>query len=136
MLDGHQTPRPSSAFVPATVQCFRDGYFVLVVSQEMALTHRITLANIHLAYAPTSCSPTQHMEAFVVFYFPLTHCGTTMQVGAGTTGWGLVPHQKASPSCLFPQVAGDQLIYENWLVSGIHIQKGPQGSITRDSTFQ
>ncbi|XP_025213558.1 zona pellucida sperm-binding protein 1 [Theropithecus gelada] len=96
----------------ATLQCFRDGYFILVVSQEVALTHRITLANVHLAYAPTSCSPTQHTEAFVVFYFPLTHCGTTVQV------------------------AGDQLIYENWLVSGIHVRKGPQGSITRDSTFQ
>lgn len=46
------------------------------------------------------------------------------------------PRKKVSPSGLFPQVAGDQLIYENWLVSGIHVRKGPQGSITRDSTFQ
>ncbi|KAK2100390.1 Zona pellucida sperm-binding protein 1 [Saguinus oedipus] len=89
----------------AIVQCFRDGYFILMVSQEIALTHRITLANVYLAYTPTSCSPTQDTDAFVVFQFPVTHCGTTVQV------------------------AGDQLVYENWLVASIHIQKGPQGSI-------
>uniref|UniRef100_A0A2K6S9P3 Zona pellucida glycoprotein 1 n=1 Tax=Saimiri boliviensis boliviensis TaxID=39432 RepID=A0A2K6S9P3_SAIBB len=95
------TEIPSYYGNTATVQCFRDGYFILVVSQEIALTQRITLANVCLAYAPTSCSP-----------FPLTHCGTTVQL------------------------AGDQLVYENRLVASIHIQKGPQGSITPDSTVQ
>ncbi|KAM9658839.1 zona pellucida sperm-binding protein 1 [Trichechus inunguis] len=96
----------------ATVQCFRDGHLVLVVSQETALAHRITLANVHLAYAPTSCAPAQKTDAFVVFRFPLTHCGTTVQV------------------------AGNQLIYENQLVSDIDVQMGPRGSITWDSTFR
>lgn len=35
-----------------------------------------------------------------------------------------------------PQVVGEQLIYENQLVSDIDVQKGPQGSITRDSVFR
>nr|XP_020031776.1 zona pellucida sperm-binding protein 1 [Castor canadensis] len=96
----------------ATIQCFRSGYFILVMSQEMALAHRITLANVHLAYAPTRCSPTQKTRDFVIFHVPLTHCGTTVQV------------------------VGNQLIYENQLVSDIHVQEGPQGSITRDSTFR
>ncbi|XP_016055847.1 PREDICTED: zona pellucida sperm-binding protein 1 [Miniopterus natalensis] len=95
-----------------TVQCFRNGHLVLVVSQETALAHRINLANIHLAYAPTSCSPTQETGSFVVFHFPLTHCGTTVQV------------------------VGNQLIYENQLASDIDVQKGPQGSITRDGSFR
>ncbi|XP_043437201.1 zona pellucida sperm-binding protein 1 isoform X2 [Prionailurus bengalensis] len=96
----------------ATVQCFRNGHFVLVVSQETALAHGITLANIHVAYAPTSCSPTQDTGSFVVFQFPLTHCGTTVQV------------------------VGNQLLYENQLVSDIDIRMGPQGSITRDGAFR
>uniref|UniRef100_A0A452R6R5 Zona pellucida glycoprotein 1 n=1 Tax=Ursus americanus TaxID=9643 RepID=A0A452R6R5_URSAM len=96
----------------ATVQCFRNGHFVLVVSRETALAHGITLANIHLAYAPTSCSPTQETRSFVVFRFPFSHCGTTVQV------------------------AGNQLIYENQLVSEIEARTGPQGSITRDGTFR
>ncbi|XP_046300473.1 LOW QUALITY PROTEIN: zona pellucida sperm-binding protein 1 [Marmota monax] len=96
----------------ATIQCFRSGYFILVISQEMALARRIALANIHLAYAPASCPPTQETSAFVVFRVPLTHCGTTVQA------------------------VGNQLIYENQLVSDLDIQKGPQGSITRDSTFR
>ncbi|XP_054419670.1 zona pellucida sperm-binding protein 1 [Pteronotus mesoamericanus] len=96
----------------ATVQCFRNGHFVLVVSQETALAHRITLANVHLAYASASCSPTQRTGSFVVFHFPLTRCGTTVQV------------------------VGNQLIYENQLASAIDVQRGPQGSITRDGTFR
>lgn len=40
------------------------------------------------------------------------------------------------PHSLPPQVVGEQLIYENQLVSDIDVQKGPQGSITRDSAFR
>ncbi|XP_058383378.1 zona pellucida sperm-binding protein 1 [Diceros bicornis minor] len=95
-----------------TVQCFRNGHFILVVSQETALAHSFTLADVRLAYAPASCSPTQETRSFVVFHFPLTHCGTTVQV------------------------VGSQLIYENQLVSDMDVRVGPQGSITRDGTFR
>ncbi|XP_075831099.1 zona pellucida sperm-binding protein 1 isoform X2 [Microtus pennsylvanicus] len=70
------------------------------------------LNNVHLAYASNGCPPTQKTSAFMVFHVPLTHCGTTIQV------------------------VGEQLIYENQLVSNIDVQKGPQGSITRDSVFR
>ncbi|NP_001268481.1 zona pellucida sperm-binding protein 1 precursor [Mesocricetus auratus] len=96
----------------ATLQCSRSGYFTLAISQETALTHRVMLNNIHLAYAPSRCPPTQKTSAFVVFHVPLTLCGTTIQV------------------------VGEQLIYENQLVSNIDVQKGPKGSITRDSVFR
>ncbi|XP_012580611.1 PREDICTED: zona pellucida sperm-binding protein 1 [Condylura cristata] len=95
-----------------TVQCFRSGYVVLVVSQETALAHRVSLDNIRLAFAPRGCARAQETGSFVAFRFPLTHCGTTLQV------------------------VGDQLIYENQLVSDPDVQVGPQGSITRDGTFQ
>uniref|UniRef100_A0A673TY48 Zona pellucida glycoprotein 1 n=1 Tax=Suricata suricatta TaxID=37032 RepID=A0A673TY48_SURSU len=96
----------------ATVQCFRDGHFALVVSQETALAHGITLANIHVASAPASCPPTQDTGSFVVFQFPLTHCGTTLQV------------------------VGNRLLYENQLVSDLDVCTGPQGSITQDGAFR
>nr|XP_044606191.1 zona pellucida sperm-binding protein 1 isoform X2 [Equus asinus] len=96
----------------ATVQCFRNGHFILVVSQETASAHSFTLANVRLAYAPTGCSPTQEMGSFALFQFPLTHCGTTVQV------------------------VGNRLIYENQLVSDMDVRRGPQGSITRDGTFR
>lgn len=86
-------------FVPATVQCFTHGLFSLVVSRETALAHRVSLAGIHLAYAPTGCSPTQETGSFVVFHFPLTHCGTTIQVGMGAVGWRpALPLGRASPA--------------------------------------
>lgn len=51
-----------TAFVPATVQCSRDGHFVLAVSRETALAHRVTLATVRLAYAPARCPPAQETE--------------------------------------------------------------------------
>ena len=69
------------AFVLVTLQCFKSGYFTLVMSQETALTHGVLLDNVHLAYAPNGCPPTQKTSAFVVFHVPLTLCGTAIQVG-------------------------------------------------------
>ncbi|ETE57079.1 Zona pellucida sperm-binding protein 1, partial [Ophiophagus hannah] len=93
-----------------TVQCLRDGYFILVISRDM-LDYPIILESVRLSYAQADCSPIRKTESFLVFRFPLTQCGTTVQV------------------------TGDKLIYENQLVSGLDILKGPDGSITRDSTL-
>ncbi|XP_054827967.1 zona pellucida sperm-binding protein 1 [Eublepharis macularius] len=93
-----------------TVQCLRDGHFILVVSRDM-LNFPVVLDSVKLSYAQAGCDPVRRTEAFLIFHFPLTQCGTTVQV------------------------IGDKLIYENQLVSGIDIQNGPDGSITRDSTF-
>ncbi|XP_067397635.1 zona pellucida sperm-binding protein 1-like [Emydura macquarii macquarii] len=93
-----------------TVQCLMDGHFVLVVSRDMS-DHPIILDSVRLAYAQAGCNPVRMTETFVVFRFPLSQCGTTVQV------------------------VGDKLIYENQLISGIDIRPGPDGSITRDSTF-
>ncbi|XP_065259439.1 zona pellucida sperm-binding protein 1 [Emys orbicularis] len=94
-----------------TVQCLVDGHFVLVVSRDMS-DHPIILDSVRLAYAQTGCDPIRMTEAFVIFRrFPVMQCGTTVQV------------------------IGDKLIYENQLISSIDVQTGPDGSITRDSTF-
>uniref|UniRef100_A0A8C3IUR2 ZP domain-containing protein n=1 Tax=Chrysemys picta bellii TaxID=8478 RepID=A0A8C3IUR2_CHRPI len=70
--------------------------------------HPIILDSVQLAYAQTGCDPIRMTEAFVIFRFPVMQCGTTVQV------------------------TGDKLIYENQLISGIDVQTGPDGSITRD----
>jgi hypothetical protein len=57
-----------------------------------------------------------------------------VQVGARCM-LGVSPTPR-EPHSLPPQVVGEQLIYENQLVSDIDVQKGPQGSITRDSAFR
>ncbi|XP_044870973.1 zona pellucida sperm-binding protein 1 isoform X1 [Mauremys mutica] len=93
-----------------TVQCLVDGHFILVVSRDMS-DHPIILDSVQLAYAQTGCDPIRMTEAFVIFCFPVMQCGTTVQV------------------------IGEKLIYENQLISGIDVQTGPDGSITRDSTF-
>lgn len=69
-----------SPFVLVTLQCFRSGYFTLVMSQETALTHKVMLDNVYLTYAPNGCPPSQKTSAFVVFHVPLILCGTTIQV--------------------------------------------------------
>uniref|UniRef100_A0A8C8SBE6 Zona pellucida sperm-binding protein 1 n=1 Tax=Pelusios castaneus TaxID=367368 RepID=A0A8C8SBE6_9SAUR len=93
-----------------TVQCLRDGHFILVVSRDLS-DHPIILDSVRLAYAQEGCDPIRRTEGFVIFHFPLMQCGTTVQV------------------------IGNKLIYENQLTSGIDIRTGPDGSITRDSTF-
>ncbi|XP_074087476.1 zona pellucida sperm-binding protein 1 [Macrotis lagotis] len=109
--DNTDTKLPCYYGNTATVQCFEDGHFVLVVSQNTTSKKQVSLKSIKLAYASGDCTPTQRTENFVVFNFLVTQCGTTIQL------------------------VDNQLIYENQLVSDIDIQTGPEGAITRDSTF-
>ncbi|XP_044537935.1 zona pellucida sperm-binding protein 1 [Gracilinanus agilis] len=95
----------------ATVQCSQEGLFVLVVSQNTTAERQVSLESLRLGYASGGCAPSQRTEDFVVFRFLVTQCETTIQVAHG------------------------QLVYENQLVSAIDVQSGPEGAITRDSSF-
>ncbi|XP_075019569.1 zona pellucida sperm-binding protein 1 [Calonectris borealis] len=94
----------------ATVQCLLDGHFVLVVPRGLA-TQPYNLDSVRLASAQAGCEPVRMTETFVMFRFPVTQCGTTVQV------------------------IEDRLIYENQLISTIDVQGSPRGSITRDSIY-
>ncbi|KAF4797529.1 zona pellucida glycoprotein 1 [Turdus rufiventris] len=94
----------------ATVQCLLEGYFVLVVPRGM-VTAPYNPDSVRLASSQAGCEPLRTSEAFVMFRFPVTHCGTTVQV------------------------IEDKLIYENQLISTIDVQGSPRGSITRDSVY-
>ncbi|NXL24791.1 ZP1 protein, partial [Setophaga kirtlandii] len=94
----------------ATVQCLLEGHFVLVVPRGMvALPYN--LDTVRLASGQAGCEPRHVSEAFVMFRFPVTHCGTTVQV------------------------IDDMLVYENQLISTIDVQGSPRGSVTRDSVY-
>ncbi|XP_066042939.1 zona pellucida sperm-binding protein 1 [Chamaea fasciata] len=94
----------------ATVQCLLEGHFVLVVPRGM-VSQPYNLDSVRLASSQAGCEPLRVSEAFVMFRFPVTHCGTTVQV------------------------MEDRLIYENQLISTIDVQGTPRGSITRDSVY-
>ncbi|NXV04421.1 ZP1 protein, partial [Cettia cetti] len=94
----------------ATVQCLLEGHFVLVVPRGVA-AQPYNLDSVRLASSQAGCQPLHVSEAFVMFRFPVTHCGTTVQV------------------------VEDRLIYENQLISTIDVQGSPRGSITRDSIY-
>ncbi|XP_074128792.1 zona pellucida sperm-binding protein 1 [Sminthopsis crassicaudata] len=95
----------------ATVQCSEDGHFVLVLSRNMTSAKQVSLESIRLAYASEGCAPTRRTQDFVVFRFLVTQCGTSTQL------------------------VNNQLVYENQLVSDMGVQTGPEGAITRDSTY-
>ncbi|XP_056349922.1 zona pellucida sperm-binding protein 1 isoform X2 [Oenanthe melanoleuca] len=94
----------------ATVQCLLEGYFVLVVPRGMVAAP-YNPDSVRLASSQAGCEPLHTSEAFVMFRFPVTHCGTTVQV------------------------IEDRLIYENQLISTIDVQGSPRGSVTRDSVY-
>ncbi|NXY10913.1 ZP1 protein, partial [Pteruthius melanotis] len=94
----------------ATVQCLLEGYFVLVVPRGM-VAPPYNLDSVRLASSQAGCEPLHVSEAFVLFRFPVTHCGTTVQV------------------------MEDRLIYENQLITTIDVQGSSRGSVTRDSVY-
>uniref|UniRef100_A0A8D0EM12 Zona pellucida glycoprotein 1 n=1 Tax=Strix occidentalis caurina TaxID=311401 RepID=A0A8D0EM12_STROC len=94
----------------ATVQCLLDGHFVLVVPRGI-VTQPYNLDSVRLASSQAGCEPLRVTETFVMFHFPVTQCGTTVQV------------------------IEDRLIYDNQLISTIDVQGSPRGSVTRDSVY-
>ncbi|NXI66951.1 ZP4 protein, partial [Anseranas semipalmata] len=95
-----------------TAHCTPDGQFSVAVSRYVTLPPLI-LDSVHLASGPSAgCVPAVKNDAFVVYQFPLSSCGTTFQV------------------------TGDQAVYENELVASRHVKTGSLGSVTRDSTFR
>ncbi|NWS13270.1 ZP4 protein, partial [Pachyramphus minor] len=95
-----------------TAHCTPDGQFSIVVSRDVTLPP-IVLDSLQLASGHTAgCVPTVKNNAFVVYQFPLSACGTTFQM------------------------TGDQAIYENELVASRDVNTASLGSVTRDSTFR
>ncbi|KAM6948200.1 zona pellucida sperm-binding protein 4-like [Aplochiton taeniatus] len=94
-----------------TVQCTKDGQFVVVVSRDSTVPE-LDLSSISLlAGKEASCQPAGSTSTFVVFQFPVSACGTVVTEEQGV------------------------VVYENFMSSSYEVGIGPRGSITRDSHF-
>ncbi|NXU78105.1 ZP4 protein, partial [Oreotrochilus melanogaster] len=95
-----------------TAHCTPEGQFSIAVSRDVTLPP-ILLGSLQLASGhQAGCVPAVTTTAFAVYHFPVSACGTTLQVN------------------------GDQVIYENELVASRDVKTGDRGSVTRDSTFR
>ncbi|KAG2465793.1 ZP4 protein, partial [Polypterus senegalus] len=95
-----------------TVQCTLDGRFVVVVSEKVTLPP-LDLGSIQLVDSSSpSCSPVTSLSTFVVYQFPVSSCGSTVQL------------------------AGGNVTYQNTMSAAITVRSGPDGSITRDSVYK
>lgn len=65
---------------PVTAHCTPGGQFSIAVSRDVTLPP-IILDSVRLASGhSTGCVPVVKNNAFVVYQFPLSACGTTFQV--------------------------------------------------------
>ncbi|XP_026113861.1 zona pellucida sperm-binding protein 4-like [Carassius auratus] len=95
-----------------TVQCIRDGQFVVVVSRDVTLP-RLSLDTVHLLGGnDPPCAPVGSTPSFAIYQFPVTACGTSVMEDSG------------------------YVVYENRMTSSYEVGIGPYGSITRDSHFE
>nr|CCK73159.1 zona pellucida sperm-binding protein [Dicentrarchus labrax] len=95
-----------------TVQCTRDGQFVVVVARDATVPH-IDVDSVSLLETnDPSCTPVDFTSAYAIFQFPVTACGTTIKEEEG------------------------YVVYENHMSSSYEVGIGPRGAITRDSHFE
>ncbi|XP_051986389.1 zona pellucida sperm-binding protein 4-like isoform X2 [Xyrauchen texanus] len=96
-----------------TLQCTRDGQFVLVVAQDATLP-RISLDSIQMLEDDPSgqCASVDRTASFAIYQFPVSSCGTRMNEESGS------------------------VIYENMMSSVYEVGIGPHGSLTRDSAYE
>ncbi|KAM4551887.1 zona pellucida sperm-binding protein 4-like [Odontesthes bonariensis] len=95
-----------------TVQCTREGQFVVVVARDATIPP-IDVNSISLLDAnDVNCGPVDATSSFAIFQFPVTACGTTLKDDE------------------------TYVAYENHMSSSYEVGVGPRGSITRDSHFE
>ncbi|XP_076872195.1 zona pellucida sperm-binding protein 1-like [Brachyhypopomus gauderio] len=94
-----------------TVQCTRDGQFILVVAKDTTLP-RLSLDSVSLLGENGPCGPIDSNAAFAIYQFPVAACGTRVME------------------------LGDYLVYENKMTSSYEVGFGPLGAITRDSYYE
>ncbi|XP_072297600.1 zona pellucida sperm-binding protein 4-like [Eucyclogobius newberryi] len=95
-----------------TVQCTKDGQFVVVISRDATLPY-IDVETVSLLESDhESCSPAGVTATFTIFQFAVTRCGTRIMEEDG------------------------YIVYENHMSSAYEVGMGPKGSITRDSHFE
>lgn len=62
-----------------TVQCTKDGQFIVVVAKDVTLPH-IDLETISLWEGGPGCTHVDSNSIFAIYFFPVTACGTVVMV--------------------------------------------------------
>ncbi len=118
-----------------TVQCIRDGQFVVVVSRDVTLP-RLSLDSVRLlggndpscgvhtffCYIPVPCDRMWHRhdgEQLLLVLFCFAYDGLDV-----------------NSVCFYSQEDSGDVVYENRMTSSYEVGIGPFGSITRDSHFE
>ncbi|XP_072493962.1 zona pellucida sperm-binding protein 4 [Notamacropus eugenii] len=95
-----------------TAQCTPDGQLSIAVSHNVTRPS-LLLDSIRLVSGlDDKCDPVEKSNAFVLFQFPLSSCGTIVQM------------------------IGNQAIYKNELLASRDVRNWTRGLITRDSIFR
>ncbi|XP_078112938.1 zona pellucida sperm-binding protein 4-like [Sander vitreus] len=94
-----------------TLQCTKDGQFIVVVARDATLPN-LDLESITMLGRDQDCNPVGTTSAFAIYQFPVTACGTVMMEEPGV------------------------IIYQNRMSSSFEVAIGQNGAITRDSSFQ
>lgn len=122
-----------------TVQCTRDGNFVVVVARD-ATEPKLDVDSVSLLNSEAaSCSVTDYTASFAVFQFPVTECGTVVkEVSVSATQVRKEFFVLTFSSCtqLYAPQEDGYIVYENHMTSSYDVGMGPKGSITRDSHFE
>ncbi|MEE6468294.1 hypothetical protein FKM82_008246 [Ascaphus truei] len=95
-----------------TAQCTMDGRLSVAISKDNTMPPLILSSVRFPRGSGAGCSAVTQNDAFVLFQFPLSACGTTRKED------------------------GDHIIYENYLVADKDVRTWRGASITRDSTFR
>lgn len=67
-------------FLPTvTVQCTKDGYFIVVVAKDATLPN-LDLDTISMYGEGPSCTYVDSNSEFAIYYFAVTQCGTLVRV--------------------------------------------------------
>lgn len=62
-----------------TVQCTKDGYFIVVVAKDATLPS-LDLSTIAMYGHGPSCTYVDSNSEFAIYYFAVTQCGTLVKV--------------------------------------------------------
>lgn len=69
-------------FSTVTVQCTRDGQFIVVVSKYSTLPS-LDLNSISMLGTGIRCGPVDQNSEFAIYQFPVNECGTIVRVSVG-----------------------------------------------------
>lgn len=66
-------------FLSVTVQCTKDGYFIVVVAKDSTMP-TLNLDTISMYGEGPSCTYADSNSEFAIYYFAVTECGTLVRV--------------------------------------------------------